>query len=356
MARSPWLTILIVPLTAACAPEAVGTTPPGDDSEDDSTGGGGDANWRVAGKGSAFFGDGDADNSLFQLSMSQCADPRDGEAYYGWVSSTTTGQAIAVGEIPVSAGLVEFAFDLGENAIIGRLDHFEAYANDSGEAEGDLLWTGTVNATVFDVVQALLIGSDDTPDGQGSLRSMESQIEALAAYALEVAEEGGELPELKAEAERLANGLSAPARDHDGDGSVSEFDSYLALAEDLDDCSGGYVGLILDDLTGATQALQPTDPIRDFIDPAYDAIQMVCIQAQEADRAAGIAVRSGAADAAQLQLEEFAARLGDAQVGVDLDGDGTIEQQITDEPGTEYGLDGALTLVSKMAQMAVETP
>lgn len=357
MARSPWIAMLILPLTAGCAPEPTATAPPDDDDgSDDGTGGGGEANWRVSGAGSAFFSDGESDNSLFNLAMSQCMEPREGESYHGWVSSTSTGESLYVGEIPVASGRVDYAFDLGANAIIGKFDHFEAWAGASAEPEGTLLWTGTVNATVFDVIQELLIASPDTPDGQGSLRSLESQLEALAAYALSASEAGDDLPQLQAEAERLRNALAAPAQDHDGDGRVTEFEGYFAIASDLGSCEGGYIGLILEDLAGATSALQPTDPIRDYIDPAYDAIQMVCLQAERADRAAGIAVSSGAAEAAAYQLQEFAARLGEAQVGFDTDEDGTIEQAVSEEPGTEYGLDGALILVSLMAQMSVETP
>src|SRR4051812_22504206 len=69
-----------------------------DGTGDDSGAGGSGTTWRAEGSGSAYFADGSEDDSLFHLEVSRAAPPRDGEAYYGFVSRGGA-DPIALGEI-----------------------------------------------------------------------------------------------------------------------------------------------------------------------------------------------------------------------------------------------------------------
>ena len=254
--------------------------PSADDSGggDDTGGGGGTGSmWRPAGTGTAWFLDGTVDNSLFHLEMTRCNEPREGEAYYGWVSQGgDASTAISLGEIEVAGDEVYFEADIGENAIIGQYDTFEAWASTDGTTEnGTQLWVGQVNPVIYDVIQTLLISSDATPDGDGSLRSVESAVEAIRVRGQEAVDGEFVLADFTDDAEAVANGLAGTSTDRNDDGTVDTMEGQLGIIGD-----SGYVELIKADLDAASAQVDPGDPIKDFANYAYD-----CTQAIEIGRA-----------------------------------------------------------------------
>ena len=131
-----WILIVLV----ACSGTGSKSESGGGDSSiatDDTGGGGGSGDkWLPAGTGFGWFVDGTTDNSVFHLEMAQTRPPKDGEAYYGWISKS--GQdPIALGEIPVTGEDLIFEADLGADAVLGGYDTFEAYATDNGGASAD---------------------------------------------------------------------------------------------------------------------------------------------------------------------------------------------------------------------------
>ena len=152
----------------------------GDDSGDTGNGGGGNL-WRPSGTGFAWFVDGEADNSVLHLEMSGCTPPEEGTAYYGWVSKGGSSPLL-VGEITVTGEDLVFDGEFGQDALLEGYDSFEAWATDNGGTapEGTQLWAGSVDPTIYGVVQELLLSSETTPGGEGSLRSLESYIEDVS--------------------------------------------------------------------------------------------------------------------------------------------------------------------------------
>ena len=166
-----WILMLLV----ACNGGDGGKSESANDSGNttDTGGGGGSVdNWLPAGTGYAWFVDGTTDNSVLHLEMVQVRAPRDGEAYYGWVSKAGA-DPLPVGEIAVSGEELVFEGEMGTDAVLEGYDTFEAYATDNGgtSPDGTLLWAGAVDPTIFGVVRELLVESSATPDGLGSLRS-----------------------------------------------------------------------------------------------------------------------------------------------------------------------------------------
>jgi hypothetical protein len=316
------------------------------DTEEDTGGGGTGDLWRASGSGVAYFLDGSGDNSLFHMELTRCTPPAEGEAYYGWVSRGGE-DAIALGEITVTNEEVYFEADIGENAIIGGYDTFEAWATDNGGTarEGTLLWQGQVDAVVYDVIQNLLISSDATPDGQGSLRSVESAVQALRNAGQEVVDAGFVQSEFQAAGEAIANGLEGTSEDHNDDGTVSTLPDQLGVLSD-----GGYIDLILSDLDAATLQVDPGNPIKDYINYAYDCTQAIETHARYAAVSADVVSICLSEDSCESRMLDALTELGYALDGQDLNEDGTIDLL------TEGTIECALSYVSEMVQMAVSTP
>jgi hypothetical protein len=315
------------------------------DTED--TGGGGSGTlWRPAGEGTAYFLDGAEDNSLFHLELTRCNEPAEGEAYYGWVSKGGE-EPISVGEIAVVSEEVTFEYDIGVNAIIQGYDTFEAWASDNGGTarEGTELWTGSVNPVVYDVVQNLLISSDATPDGQGSLRSMETAVEAIRAEGQGLLDDPFALQDFKAGSEAIANALYGTTDDRNDDGTTSVIDGQLGVLND-----GGYIDLIQGDLTAATQQVDAGDPIKDYVNNAYDCSQLIESHANDAALDADLDSVCLAEESCDSRMQDVVDALTYALDGEDLNEDGVIDY------ATEGTIECAIGWVSEMAQMTVTTP
>lgn len=322
----------------------------GDDTggADDTGGGGGTGTlWRPAGQGTAWFLDGTADNSLFHLEMTRVNEPREGEAYYGWISvSGDASSKISVGEIAVTGDEVVFEFDVGENAIIAGYDTFEAWASTDGmEGSGEQLWAGQVNTVIFDVIQNLLISSDSTPDGQGSLRSVETAVEAIRVRAQEAVDGEFSLDSFTEEAEAVSNGLAGTSTDRNDDGTVTTMEGQLGIIGE-----SGYVELIKADLDAASAQVDPGDPIKDFANYAYDCTQAIEAHADNAADEADVATICTGEESCDERMTDAIVEIDYALSGQDVNEDGTIDLL------TEGTIECAISYVSEMAQMTVETP
>lgn len=318
--------------------------------DDTASGGGSGEEWRAAGSGTAFFADGSEDNSLFRLQLNRCMPAREGEGYYGWVSKDGA-DAESVGEIVVNGDTVDFSSDIGANAIIGGYNHFEAWASEDDEiGTGELLWQGDVDPTVYSVIQRLLIASPDTPDGQGSLRTMESEIETLSGSAKALVDDSPSLPDLQAAAESIANGLQEPAADLNDDGTVSAISDFIAIRGENSQHDGGLVGLVDADLQAVAVAIPPGTPIRDYIDDGYDGLDIVYLWAHDAWSKAAVAANSAAESTADVKVSAAIVSMDTAIYGEDTNLDGIIDV------ATEGGLDRAVHWISRMAYMQITTP
>lgn len=341
--RASWFVMLGL---AACTGNEGKEGDTADTGGEDTAGGGGELdNWSASGTGDAYFADGERDNSLFTLTMSRATEPREGEAYHGFVAASD-GVLVPVGEVTVNGEDVNYTFDMGENAIIKGYSHFEAWANATGEAgEGDPVWTGDVDATIFTTIQSMLIASTETPDEQGSLRALESHVEFLIEQAAGASSAGLTDEEVGTLCEMIGNALEDPAVDSDDDGEVETFDDVMAV-QGTDD-GYGYVELIYEDLGEANDVVDPTDPIHTNIEQAYDGVQFTEFWAERAASDAHSGASAGG-DSALTRLDDVAEQLSWTLVGADIDEDGVLEYD------TEGGLDYAVDQVSQMAQLPIE--
>ena len=313
----------------------------------DTAGGGGETPWKAAGEGKAYFADGDEDNSLFTLELSRVLAPAEGNAYYGFLSGDGT-PAVSLGEIIVSGEDVTFNYDLGVNGVIVGYNHFEAWHNDTGsQGYGDQVWEGDVNPTVFAALQNLLVESTSTLNGEGTMRALETALEDLSAYSLAVSEDSSlSVTQAAVEAETVCNAVEAPADDHDGDGTITEFDSYIAVLG-----AGSYVELIQADLDAAYEVVTDKDSDSAVaIRNAYDGIDSVVESADYAWGRAYSATAAASASSALYYMGEASVALGEALTGYDTDEDTVID------PIDESGLDGALDWISQAAEMEVDVP
>lgn len=315
-------------------------------TETDTGGGGGSGDkWLPAGTGYAWFVDGVENNSLFHLEMAQTRPPKDGEAYYGWISKGGV-DPIALGEIPVTGEDLVFEGELGKDAVLGGYDTFEAYATDNGgaAAEGTFLWGGQVDPTIVGVVNDLLVASTSTPDGKGSLRSLQDYLVQLQDAVATAATES-DLAKLHSQAEKIANAIDGTADDVNNDGSVEQFPWQVGVVGET-----GFVNLILSDISAASAQVTPPNPIKDFAKEAYDCTQLVESHANLASNTARTATVAGAVSSGQTQLT---ATLEELQVAADgQDGDDT---DTSIDPVTEGTLSCAIYYVSEMARMEVKT-
>ncbi|MDP2312817.1 MAG: hypothetical protein Q8P41_07920 [Pseudomonadota bacterium] len=315
-------------------------------SEDDTGGGGTGTLWRPAGEGTAYFADGAEDNSLFHLELSRCNEPREGEAYYGWVSKGGE-EPIAVGEITVAGEEVYFEYDIGVNAIIQGFDTFEAWATDNGGTarDGEQLWVGEVDPVVYGTIQTLLIASPDTPDGQGSLRSVETAVQDIRVRGQEAVDAPFDLESFQDDAEAIANALEGTSEDLNDDGTVSVIEGQLGVLNDA-----GYIGLILLDLDAASAQVDPGNPIKDYVNYAYDCTQAIESHARAAAIDADVTTICLAESSCESRMADVLVELEYALTGEDINEDGVLDEL------TEGTIECAISYVSQLAQMTVATP
>ncbi|MFZ5478866.1 MAG: hypothetical protein ACOZNI_18985 [Myxococcota bacterium] len=332
------LTLLSV-LLVACDGDK-GETPDTTAGDDTGEGGGGSV-WSAAGSGTAYFADGAEDNSLFHLELGRCEPPAEGKAYFGFVSRGGE-DPIALGEIPVTGEDVIYDGETGVNAIVEGYYTFEAWHNDSGVlGEGDPLWAGEIDTTVYAVIQNLLIASDSTPEGEGSLRSLETTVQDIRDDALAVIGTSPGVDALNDAGEGYYNAINGTETDLNGGGAVVYGEHLPILGET------GYLELIFADFDAASGELEPGDPVKELVADAYDCAQRIEDYASAASLHAQIAAVSAADTTAQAEIYDMSDQLGYALDGYDDDEDGSIDV------ATEGTIECAVDYVSQMAQMAV---
>lgn len=316
------------------------------DARTEDSGGGNADNWRPSGSGYAWFVDGGADNSRLHLELSRCIAPVEGESYYGFLSRGGA-DVIALGEIPCEGEEVWFEGETGVDLLLGGYDTFQAFASagDGDAPEGTPLWEGRIDPALLDTIAELVIASPSTPEGEGTLRSAESQIEALVEYTSDVIDETLSVAELQVEGERIANAIEGGAEDYNDDGQVETLEGTLPLLG-----AEGYVNLILQDLDGVSASVEPGDPIKDYANYAYDCVQRVESHAELAAVSARVASACGAESSCDDTLGGVVVELEVARAGYDENGDGVIDTL------TEGTVECALYYVAQMARMEVGVP
>ena len=343
-----WKLWLLAGLAACTGGAGTGENKNDDSSAQDDTGGGGGSgdNWGPSGTGYGWFVDGAEDNSVFHLEMAATRAPRDGEAYYGWVTKAGE-EPKPVGEIVVTGEDLIFEAELGFNAVLEGYDSFEAWATDNGgtAAEGTRLWSGQVDPEIYSSIQNLLVASTTTPDGQGSLRSLEGYIERMQNSINDTVAATDDLSALHNEAERVVNAIEGTEHDVVGDGSVEMYDWQFSVLG-----NAGYISLILADISTVSAQVPPTDEIKEFGNHAYDCTELIETKVEAASRNAGTATAAGAPTTAETQLAKAVESLGFALNGEDGEDEG---EDI--DPITEGTLECAIFYVSEMMRMPVGT-
>jgi hypothetical protein len=318
-------------------------------STDDSGGGGGGGGntWVPSGRGEALLLDGAEDNSLFHLDLEYALDPRDGEGYFGFLGGEDV-EEIALGPIDVQAdGVVLFEADVGFNALLEGYDRFDAWSGvdeSSARSKGTHLWTGQVDPKLRSAYEGLLISAEGTPDGEGTLRAVETTTETIKQHVVDTL--GMEdLNEVHIRAEATANAIQGTDEDIDGDGTGATLEGTMAIL--------GETGLIVQILSGldvASAAVEPGHPVNDLANWAYDCTQRIESFAEEAYTRTRIVTACASTKSCDDNLLQADENLGWALEGLDLDDDKVVD--LRDE-GT---IDCAIYYVSKMAVMDVGTP
>ena len=333
---------LTAPFTSGCG-EGAG------DKADDGGGGGGSGGgdtWRASGLGSAYFADGEVDGSMFHLEMQAVPEPREGEAYYGWVVSAD-GDRIALGEIPINGADVDFEADVGLNALLEGYTRFEAYAGSGDDADttGEPLWVGTVDPELEDAYQQLLLSTEEVPGQEGSVRAIQTTIEAALALAQDTIDNVDDLQQLHDRGERISNAITGLEEDLKPDGSANSIaDTHPILYE------GGGADLVLRDLDQASASVGPGHPVKDLANWSYDCTQEVERHTDNAASQAAIATAAASLDQGRQRLQNAIEMLGYAIQGEDQNEDGAVD------PISEGALTCALGYINQMAFLEVGVP
>jgi hypothetical protein len=318
----------------------------GDGGGGEGGGSGGGDTWRPSGLGTAYFADGSEDGSLFHLEMQAVPDPREGEAYYGWILNAD-GESIALGEIPVSGPDVTFEADVGLNALLAGYNRFEAYAGsgDDANVSGEALWVGTVDPTLQDAYQQMLLSTEEVPGQEGSARAIQTTIEAAMALAQDTLDNTTDLVQLKNRGERISNALSGEEEDLLVDGSANSIDDVHPILGE-----GGGADLVLRDLDQASASVGPGHPVKDLANWSYDCTEEVARHADDAAAQAAIATAVASVDQGKQRMQNVIESLQYAIDGEDQNEDGSVD------PIDEGALTCALGFINQMAFIEVTIP
>jgi hypothetical protein len=334
---------------AGCVIEGRGNNDDGTASQDDTGDGGGNSGdtWRPRGDGQAFLLDGVEDHSLFTLEITGTTEPREGEAYHGWL--TGGGSAIYLGEIPVSDDTVVFEKDVGLNAFAEGYTVFQAYASDavpSTPGEGTILWYGELPTEAAEILEDLLVSSDESDEG--SLRAIETTVETIMAYGQSAIDGFSSVETFREQAEAVSNGISGEAVDVTQNGTIETIEGLdVSLTGE-----NGQAQVILDDFEVAWAAFggnQADKEILEAFDNGYDCVQRIEAFAEEADTLAGTTTVCGAETSCIDLMGRVNVQLGYALVGVDEDENGVIEL----DEGT---IECAIEYASRMMAFDVDVP
>ena len=310
-------------------------------------GGGGGQSWSPSGLGEAWLQDGQEDNSLFRLEMNYAIAPPEGQQYFGWLSGENV-DSVALGSIEVvSDGTVVFEAELGFNGLVGGYDRFDAYAGtDEAEAlaSGTHLWSGQIETELREAYESLLISAEGTPDGEGTLRAVETTTEIVQAH-IQAAIGKEDVLTIHVRAEEAANAIEGTEEDIDGNGMVATMDGTMAILGDE-----GLIERILGGLDVASAAVEPGHPVKDLANWAYDCTQRIESFATEAYTRARIATACASSSSCDDNLRDAEQNLGWALEGMDIDKDEVVDLQ---DEGT---IECAIYYVSRMAVMDVGVP
>jgi hypothetical protein len=333
---------LVVSGSIACTGGGPGNKDGGDD-----TGGAPDTGlpdlWRAKGAGFAYLLDGTSDHSRLVVEVTGTLTPRDTEGYYGWLFGGRNGH-LSMGPFDVVEGEVSFAEEYGFNLFDDGYASFESYVSESppvSPGNGTPLWGGAIPDEALVAVTALLVESTATPEGDGSLRSVESTLELIRAVAQAGIDDFVDLPTCSNTTEAIYNAIGATAVNIGGSDTVSLIpDIELGIAS-TDPAEVTHVSLVFDDLTTAFYALGGTTDIEDFqreaIDRAYDCIERVLSHA-DAARDHALVASCAAQSCCDSIFSNIIEDLTLALDGEDEDGDGAIdlENEGTVECGIEF--------------------
>jgi hypothetical protein len=273
--------------------------------------------------------------------------PRDGEHYFGWLSAE--GQEdVALGPIDVQEdGSVMLAFELGFNALAAGYDGFSGWAGAdeaSAQIQGTHLWEGQVDQDLKSAYEELLIGAEDTPDGEGTLRAVETTTETVQLHVQQTMGKK-DLVEIHGRAEAVANAIEGSEEDIDGNGQLDVLDGTMAILGE-----SGLIERILKGLDVASAAVEPGHPVKDLANWAYDCTQRIESFAEEAYTRTRIATACASSSSCDASLMDADENLDWALNGFDIDEDGIVDLQ---DEGT---IECAIFYVSSMAVMDVSTP
>ncbi|MEE2750917.1 MAG: hypothetical protein VX519_05775 [Myxococcota bacterium] len=299
--------------------------------------------WRAKGNGFVYLLDGEADHSRLVLEVEGTLTPRDGEDYYGWLLGGRNGH-VPLGPFEVSAGEVSFEQEQGFNLFENGYNSFESYVSEGAPVSpgaGIPLWGGAMPQEALDAVHSLLVESTHTTTGEGSLRSVETTLETIRAYAQSGIDNFTDLATCADTSEAIYNAIGASAEDIDHNGVVSTIDTIEIGIASSEPEAETHVKAILDDLTTAFNALGAAAEIEpeqwSAIENAHDCIERVQVHSDSARLQASIA-SCAAQSCCDMIFGNVISDLGLALDGQDANEDGVVdlESEGTVECGIEF--------------------
>ena len=103
------------------------------------------------------------------------------------------------------------------------VNRFEARLSD-----GTVVYGGSVDPTIEQAYRQLLISSPLTPDGDGSIRALQSAIQQYIEFAQEVdLAAGGDFAVIQTRGEMLYNSIYGIELDRNNDGQISKVEGVL---------------------------------------------------------------------------------------------------------------------------------
>jgi hypothetical protein len=299
--------------------------------------------WRAKGSGFAYLLDGTDDHSRVVVEVTGTLTPRDTEGYYGWLLGGRAGQ-LAMGPFDVVEGEVSFSEEHGFNLFDDGYASFESYVSETAPVSpgnGTPLWGGAIPEEALAAVTSLLVENTTTSGGEGSLRSVETALEEIRAFAQAGIDDFVDLPTCANTTEAIYNAIGASSENIGGSDEVSVIPGIQLGIASTDPAEVTHVSLVFEDLTTAFYALGGTTDIEDFqreaIDQAHDCIERVQAHA-DAARNHALVASCAAQSCCDGIFNNIVEDLTLALDGEDADEDGNIdlENEGTVECGIEF--------------------
>ena len=333
---------LVVAGLVACTGGGPGNKDDGDDTGDAPDTGLPDL-WRAKGSGFVYLLDGTDDHSRVVVEVAGTLTPRATEGYYGWLLGGRAGH-LAMGPFDVVEGEVSFDEEHGFNLFDDGYASFESYVTETAPVSpgnGTPLWGGAIPEEALAAVTSLLVESTSTPEGDGSLRSVESALEVIRAVAQAGIDGFVDLPTCANTTEAIYNAIGASSENIGGSDTVSLIPGIELGIASTEPAEVTHVSLVFDDLTTAFYALGGITDIDEFqreaIDKAHDCIERVQAHA-DAARHHALVASCAAQSCCDGIFNNIIEDLTLALDGEDIDEDGAIdlENEGTVECGIEF--------------------